>query len=89
MDLDGPQGMILSNIKENCINCTCIYIWASLMVQMLKNLLAMQETWVRFLALKYPLEEKMANRSSILAWRIPVDRGAWQATIHRVAKSHT
>ena len=67
MDLDGPQGMILSNIKENCINRTCMYIWASLMVQMVKNLLAMQETRVQFLGLKNPLEEKMANCSSILA----------------------
>ena len=33
--------------------------------------------------------EGMAAHSSILAWRIPMDRGAWWATIHRVAKSHT
>ena len=31
----------------------------------------------------------MATHSSILAWRIPLDRGAWWATVHRVAKSHT
>ena len=36
-----------------------------------------------------PLEEEMATRSSILAWRIPMDRGAWQATVHGVAKSST
>ena len=36
-----------------------------------------------------PLEEGMATHSSILAWRKPVDRGAWQATVHRVAKSRT
>ena len=34
-----------------------------------------------------PLEEEMATRSSILAWRIPMDRGAWQTTVHGVAKS--
>ena len=34
-----------------------------------------------------PLEEGMATLSSILAWRIPMDRGAWQATVHRVSKS--
>jgi len=36
-----------------------------------------------------PLEEGMATHSSILAWRIPMDRGAWLATVHRVAKSQT
>ena len=34
-------------------------------------------------------EEEMATHSSILAWKIPMDRGAWQATIHRIAKSQT
>ena len=36
-----------------------------------------------------PLEEGMATHSSILAWRIPKDRGAWQATVHGVTKSWT
>ena len=35
------------------------------------------------------LEEEMATHSSILAWRIPVDIEAWQATVHKVAKSRT
>ena len=35
------------------------------------------------------LEEDMATHSSILAWRIPMDRGAWRATVHGVAKSRT
>ena len=35
------------------------------------------------------LEEGMAIHSSILAWRIPLDRGAWQATVHGVAESDT
>ena len=34
-----------------------------------------------------PLEEGMATHSSILAWRIPMDGGSWQATVHQVAKS--
>ena len=33
------------------------------------------------------LEKGMATYSSILAWRIPMDRGAWRATVHGVAKS--
>ena len=42
-----------------------------LLAQMVKNLLAMQETWVRSLGWKDPLEKEMATHSSILAWRIP------------------
>ena len=65
------------------------YLWTSLMPQMVKNLPAMQETWVRFLGWDNPLEEGMATHSSVLAWRISVDRGAWRATVHGVAKSLT
>ena len=36
-----------------------------------------------------PLEEGMETHSSILAWKIPMDRGDWWATVHRVAKSRT
>ena len=64
-------------------------IRASLMVQMVKNLPAMQETWVRSLDWEDPLEEVMATHSSILAWRIPMDRRAWWATVHEVAQSWT
>ena len=39
---------------------------------------AMRETWVRSLDWEDPLEEGMATRFSILSWRIPMDRGAWQ-----------
>ena len=45
--------------------------WGSLMVQMVKNLLVMQETWVRSLGGEDPLEKAMAPHSSILAWRKP------------------
>ena len=44
---------------------------ASQVVQMVKNLPAMQETQVRSLGQEDPLEEEMATHSSILAWRIP------------------
>ena len=43
----------------------------SLIAQSVKNLPAMQETWVQFLGWEDPLENKMATLSSILAWRIP------------------
>ena len=45
--------------------------------------------WVRSLVQEDPLEEGMATRSSILAWRIPLERGAWRATVHGVAESQT
>ena len=50
------------------------------MAQAVKNPPAVHETWVRILGWEDPLEESMATHSSILAWRIPVDRGAWRAT---------
>ena len=61
--------------------------WASLVAQMVKNPPAMWETWVGSLSWEEPLEEGMATHSSILARRIPRDRGTWQATVHGVAKS--
>ena len=48
---------------------------------------AMQETWIRSLGWEDPLEKDMATHPSILAWRIPMDRGAWQVTVHGVAKN--
>ena len=45
--------------------------WASLVAQVVKNLSAMQETWVPSLSQEDPLEKGMATHSSILAWRIP------------------
>ena len=51
---------------------------ASLVAQMVKNPLAMQETWVRFLGWEDPLEEGMATHSSILAWRISWTEEPWR-----------
>ena len=59
------------------------------MAQMEKNLAAVQETWVQSLVWEDPLEDGMATHSSILAWRISMDRGAWWPTVHGVAKSWT
>ena len=56
---------------------------------MVMSMPAMRETWVRSLGWEDPLEEGMVTHSSILAWRILMDRGAWQATIHEVTKSWT
>ena len=54
-----------------------------------KNPSAMQETRVPSLSQEDPLERGMVTHSSILAWRIPMDRGAWQATVHEVTKCQT
>ena len=62
---------------------------ASLVAQTVKSPLSMLETWVQSLGQEGPLEEGMATHCSILAWRIPMDRGAWQATVHEVSKSWT
>ena len=59
------------------------------MAQMVKNPPVMQETWVRSLDQEDPLEEGMVTHSSILAWRIPMDRGASWATLHGVTKTQT
>ena len=53
---------------------------------MVKNPCAMWETWVKSLSWEDPLEEGMVTHSSILAWRIPMDRGAWKAIVHGVKK---
>ena len=45
--------------------------WASLLAQMVKNMLALQETQVQSLGLEDLLKKRMATHSSILAWRIP------------------
>ena len=65
------------------------YSWASLAAQWVRNPPAIQETWVRSLGQEDPLEESMATHSSILAWRISMNREAWWATIHGVTKSQT
>ena len=54
-----------------------------------KNPPAMWETWVQSLGWEDPLEKGMVTHSSIFAWGIPMDRGAWQATVHGVAKGRT
>ena len=59
------------------------------MVQTVKNLPAVQETLVQSLGGEDLLEKGMAAHTSILAWRIPVDRAAWWATVHGVPKSQT
>ena len=72
------------------------FIWAGprdkrafLVAQTVKNPSAVQETWVRSLGWEDPLEKGMATHSSVLTWRIPMDIGAWRATVRGVTKSQT
>ena len=62
------------------------YTGASPVAQMVKNLPAMQETWVQSLGWEDALEKGIATHSSILAWKIPMDKRAWWATVHGAAK---
>ena len=59
------------------------------MAQTVKNLPVMRETRVQSLGQEDPLEKGMATHSSILAWRIPLEREAWWDTVHGVTESDT
>ena len=61
----------------------------SLVAQSIKNPPAVQETRVQSLHWEEPLEEGMATHSSILALRIPMNRGAWWVAVHGVTNSQT
>ena len=73
---------------------------SSLVAQMVKNLPARQEIWVRSQSQKYPLEKGIATHSNILGegngtpvqyscLENPMDGGAWWAAVHGVTKSQT
>ena len=67
------------NVMSLLSNTLSRLVRVSLLAQSVKNLPAMQDTWVRFLGWEDPLEKEMATHSSILAWKIP-----W--TAHGVTK---
>ena len=75
--------------ENSPVNTLYTHIQASLVAQTIKNLPAMQETWVQFLGQEDPLEKGMETYSSILAQSILWTEEAWQATVHGVAKSWT
>ena len=61
---------------ETCIDVIrfskmCVTFWASQVAQLVKNLPAIQETWVRSLGWEDPMEKGKATHSSVLAWKIP------------------
>ena len=70
------------------------YVWlsdlmSSLVAQTVKNLPAMQETWVQPLGREDPVEKGIETLSSIPAWKISMERATWPATVHGVTKSWT
>ena len=79
----------LRSFKICCFYPATYWSWASVVAQTVKNLPAMWETWVQSLSWEDLLEEGMATHSSTLAWRVPMDRGAWWATVHEVTKIWT
>ena len=74
---------------ENGIGYPLQYSWASMVAEMVKNPPVVQETWSPSLGWEDPLEEDMAAHSSILAWSISMDRGAWWATVNGITESDT
>ena len=85
---------LLTFLDSNYTYVRIIYIvpqvsGAFLVAQLVKNLPAMWEAWVRSLGWEDPLEEGMETHFSIPARRIPMGRGAWLATVHRITKSWT
>ena len=75
-----------------CNRLSCLAVnwkWPELIAQAVQNLPAMQEIQVQSLGWEDPLEKGMATPSGILAWRNPMDKGAWRAAVYGVAKSQT
>ena len=66
-----------------------MFIWASLVAQVVKDPPIIQEAWLSSPDWEDPLEERTATHPSILAWRIPMDRGAGWAIAHGVTNSWT
>ena len=87
----GDPGLIpgLGKSPGEGIDYPLQYSWASLVAHKVKNLPAVWKTRVWSLGWEDPLEEGMTTHSSILAWRIPMDRGAWWAAVRGVAESDT
>ena len=78
----------LGRSSEEGIGNPLQHFWASV-AQMVKKPPAMREIWLWSLGWEDPLEEGMATHSSILTWRIPMDRGSWWAIVPSVANSQT
>ena len=76
-------------IRKRLVLVDFLDILTFLMVQNVKSLPAMQETWVQFLGWKDPLEKEIATHFSILAWRIPWTEEPGGDAVHGVTKTWT
>ena len=70
LNVEKYQILARDNIEPTILESYSSYL-SSLVAQMVKNLHAVQETWVQFLGWEDPLEKGKATQSGILAWRIP------------------
>ena len=66
-----------------------VQLCVTLVGQTVKNPPVMWETWLQSLGWEDPLQKEMAIHFSAIAWKNPMDRGAWQVLVHRVSKSQT
>ena len=73
---------VIHGVAKSRTQLSNFHFWASLLAQLVKNPSAVWETWVQYLGWEDPLRKGMATHSSILAWRNPMDRGSWWATVH-------
>ena len=80
----GPPGKLLF-----VLNIAVFHSWASRVTQTVKNPPAVWETWVQSLGWEDPLEKGTATQLQYACLENPMDRGAWVATVHGVAKSQT
>ena len=85
---DSSSIPVLGRSPRGGIGYPLQYSWAFLVAQTVKNPLAVWENGVQSLGWEDPLEEGVATHSGILAWRLPMDRGAWRAIVHGVTESN-
>ena len=79
--------LIINNVNQ--LEFSANICGVSLLAQLVKNPPAMQEMQLWSLGLEDPLEEGMATHTSILSWRIPIDRAAWWDTVHGVVRARS
>ena len=87
--LESPQRRWKQNCPTTLGHSLSHLIYPSLVAQLVNNLPSVQETRVRSLDQEDLLEKEMATHSSILAWKNPLDTGAWWAAVHGFTKSQT
>ena len=84
-----PRNRKESGMTEGLSTRNCEASQVALVVRTCLPVQEIQEMWVLFLGWEDSLEEGMATHSSTLAWRIPMDRGTWWATVYGFTKSQT